>query len=85
MRKNRNIDYISPLPNLIDVNWLYISRKITKNKKSALNKWVEKINDWIRPSAHSFRLREHKFFKKGQLQGRLKKLSLEQDPGHNTR
>ena len=27
----------------------------------------------------------HKFFKKGQLQGRLKQLSLEQDPGHNTR
>ena len=27
----------------------------------------------------------HKFFKKGQLQGRLKQLSLEKDPGHNTR
>ena len=27
----------------------------------------------------------HKFFKKGQLQGRLKQLSLEKDPGNNTR
>ena len=38
-----------------------------------------------RPSTHSFILRGHKFFKKKQLQGRLKQLSLEQDPGHNTR
>ena len=38
-----------------------------------------------RPSAHSFTLRGHKFLKKGQLQGRLKQLSLEQDPGHNTK
>ena len=38
-----------------------------------------------RPSAHSSTLRGHKFFKKGQLQGRLKQLSLEQDPTHNTR
>ena len=36
-------------------------------------------------SARSFTLRRHKFFKKGQLQGRLKQLSLEQDPGHNIR
>ena len=39
----------------------------------------------LRLSAHSFTLRGHKFFKKGQLQGCLKQLSLEQDPGHNTR
>ena len=26
-----------------------------------------------------------KIFKKGQLQGRLKQLNLEQDPGYNTR
>ena len=32
-----------------------------------------------RPFAHSFTLRGHKLFKKGQLQGRLKQLSLEQD------
>ena len=38
-----------------------------------------------RPFAHSFTLRGHKLFKKGQLQGPLKQLSLEQDPGHNTR
>ena len=30
-------------------------------------------------------LRGLKFFKKGRLQGRFKQLSLEQDPGHNTR
>ena len=39
----------------------------------------------FRPSADSLTLREHKFFKKGQLQGRLKELILEQDPGHNIR
>ena len=32
---------------------------------------------FIRPSAHSFTLRGHKFFKK--------QLSLEQDPSHTTR
>ena len=40
---------------------------------------------FIRPSAHSSTLRGHKFFKKGQLQGCLKQLSLEQDPSHTTR
>ena len=44
-----------------------------------------KYNVMCRPSACSFTLRGRKFFKKGQLQDRLKKLSLEQDPGHNTR
>ena len=38
-----------------------------------------------RPSTHSFTLQGHKFFRKGQLQGRLKQFSLEQDQGHNTR
>ena len=32
-----------------------------------------------------FHIEGYKFFKKGQLQGRLKQLSFEQDPGHNTR
>ena len=43
------------------------------------------LNQHCRPSAHSFTLRGHKFFKKGHLQDRLKQLSLEKDPGHNTR
>ena len=30
-------------------------------------------------------VKKAKSFKKGQLQGRLKQLNLEQDPGHNTR
>ena len=38
-----------------------------------------------RPSARYITLRGKKNFKKGQFQGRLKQLNLEQDPGHNTR
>ena len=34
MKKSCNIDYCSSLPHLIDVNWLYISYKVTKKKKS---------------------------------------------------
>ena len=34
MKKSCNIDYRSSLPHLIDVNWLYISYKVTKKKKS---------------------------------------------------
>ena len=37
------------------------------------------------PAAYFFTLRGQKFFKKGQLQGHLKQLSLDQDPDHNTR
>ena len=32
-----------------------------------------------------FHVEGEKFFKKGQLQGRLKQLNLEQDLGHSTR
>ena len=32
-----------------------------------------------------FHVEGAKFFKKGQLQGRLKQLNLEQDLGHSTR
>ena len=35
-----------------------------------------------RPSARSITLRWQNFFKKWQLQGRLKQLNLEQDPGY---
>ena len=38
-----------------------------------------------RPSARSITLREQKYLKKGQLQGSLKQINLEQDPVHNTR
>ena len=37
-KKNCNIDYSSSLPYLIDVNWLYISCKVTRKKKSAVKK-----------------------------------------------
>ena len=40
---------------------------------------------FFRPSARSFILRGHNFFKKVQFQDHLKQLSLEQDPGHNTK
>ena len=43
------------------------------------------MESYIKPSARSFILREQKFIKKAQLQGRLKQVSLEQDPGPNTR
>ena len=39
---------------------------------------------WSRPIARSFTLRGQKIFKKAQLEGRLKQVSLEQYPGHNT-
>ena len=39
----------------------------------------------IRSSTRSITFRGQTFFRKGQLQGRLKQLNLEQDPGHNTR
>ena len=37
----------------------------------------------IKPSARSITPMGLKFFKKGQLQGRLKQLNLEQDPDQN--
>ena len=39
----------------------------------------------IRPCTCSNTFRGQKRFKKGQLQGRLKQLNLEQSPGYNTR
>ena len=39
MRKT-NIDCSSSLPQLIDVNWLCISCKVTRKKKSVVNKWA---------------------------------------------
>ena len=65
------------------------SFEMTLNSKYRIeeikNKNQRNTNMKNRPSARSFMLRGHKFFKKGQPQGRLKQLSLEQDRGHNTR
>ena len=35
MKKNCNIDYSSSLPYLTDVNWLYISCKVTKTSSKS--------------------------------------------------
>ena len=38
--KKTNIDCSSSLPQLIDVNWLCILYKVTRKKKSVVNKWA---------------------------------------------
>ena len=46
---------------------------------------IQYNSQYSRPPARSITLRGQEFFKKGQPQGRLKQLNVEQDPDHNTR